>query len=239
MPERAAGAAVSVIIPVFDNEAYLGEAIESVLGQSMPPGEVVVVDDGSTDGSAAIAEAFGGKVRVVRQANMGISGARNRGVAETSGSLLAFLDADDRWLPRRLEVQLDALKADPGLELLFGAVAQVRAEDWAATVSGREPVDVVIPGTLCSTILVTRAAFTQVGGFDVRWRAGEFIDWFARARDAGVHTLGLPQVLVWRRIHSKNHGIRQRAAYRDYLGVVKASLDRRREAASRDGTSEA
>lgn len=235
MPECPPAAGVSVVIPVFDNESYLAEAIESVLGQTVPPSEVVVVDDGSTDGSAAVAEGFGGIVRVVRQANTGISGARNRGVAECSGALLAFQDADDRWLPRRLELQLNAMAEDPSLELLFGAVAQVREEDWAATVSGRHPLQVVMPGPLCNTILVTRAAFDLIGPFDTRWRAGEFIDWFTRSRAAGVHTRGLPEVLVWRRLHAENHGIRQRATYdQDYLAVVKAALDRRREAGRRN-----
>lgn len=237
MPERTA-ASVSVVIPVFDNEAYLGEAIESVLGQTTPPGEVLVVDDGSADGSAGVGQAFGGIVRVVRQANSGISGARNRGVSEATGSLICFLDADDRWLPGSLEMRIDVLALDPDLELVFGAVAQIRAADWPATISGDRPATEVMPGPSCDTLLVTRDAFDRVGPFDARWRAGEFIDWFARARHAGVSMLGLPDVLAWRRIHDQNHGIRQRAAYADYLGVVKASIDRRRELAAREGSGE-
>ena len=103
--ERETGASVGAIIPAHNAEAYLRDAIDSVLAQSHPVVDCVVVDDGSTDATAAIAEAYGPPVRVVRQENRGVSAARNRGAAEAEGALLAFLDADDRWLPDRLKLR--------------------------------------------------------------------------------------------------------------------------------------
>ncbi len=102
---------VSVIIPCYNGAAFLSETLKSALGQTMPPMEIIVIDDGSTDDSAAIAEAAGVQVRVIRQSNQGESVARNRGIDEAKGEWIAFLDADDLWLPHKLERQLAV--ADP------------------------------------------------------------------------------------------------------------------------------
>lgn len=99
----------SVVIPCYNGEAFLRQTLESAVSQSVPPLEILVIDDGSTDGSAAIAEAFGDPVRVMRQSNQGESVARNRGIEESRGDWIAFLDADDLWLPEKLERQLAAI----------------------------------------------------------------------------------------------------------------------------------
>jgi glycosyltransferase involved in cell wall biosynthesis len=106
---------VSVIVPVFNGEPYLAEAVESLLGQTRAPDEVIVVDDGSTDGSSRVAAQFGAQVTVINQANAGRSAARNAGIDRASGDVLAFLDADDRWEPTKLERQLEHLRAKPHL----------------------------------------------------------------------------------------------------------------------------
>ncbi|HUO84574.1 MAG TPA: glycosyltransferase [Thermoanaerobaculia bacterium] len=110
---------ISVVIPVRDRAATLERAIESVLTQTVPPGEVIVVDDGSEDGSAAVAEGFGPPVRVLRQPPTGVYAARNRGIEASRGELIAFLDSDDVWLPMRLECELPLLE-DPSVGLVFG-----------------------------------------------------------------------------------------------------------------------
>lgn len=107
------GSGVSVVIPCYNGEAFLAEAIRSVLTQTHPPVEVIVVDDGSTDGSAGIAEAFGPPVSVVHQPNQGESIARNRGMEAAKGEWIAFLDADDVWVPTKLEQQ--RLAMEPGV----------------------------------------------------------------------------------------------------------------------------
>ena len=97
---------ISVVIPCYNGAAYVREALDSVLAQTQPVLEVLVIDDGSTDDSAAIAEAYGAPVRVIRQANQGESVARNRGLDEAKGEWVAFLDADDLWKPEKLAAQL-------------------------------------------------------------------------------------------------------------------------------------
>lgn len=96
---------ISVVIPVFNGERFLGEAIRSVLSQTLPPYEVLVIDDGSTDGSASLAESFGPPVRVIRQDNRGEAAARNRGIECAKGDWVAFLDCDDVWKPEKLALQ--------------------------------------------------------------------------------------------------------------------------------------
>ena len=103
---------VSVVIPCYNGAAFLREALDSVLAQTRPPLEVIVVDDGSTDDSAAIAESYGPPVRVIRQENQGESVARNRGIDEARGDWIAFLDADDVWKPEKLARQLAAVEPD-------------------------------------------------------------------------------------------------------------------------------
>lgn len=104
---------VSVVIPCYNAAPFLRETIDSVLNQTRPASEVIVVDDGSTDDSAAIAASYGPPVRVIRQENQGESVARNRGMDEAQGDWVALLDADDRWLPHKLERQIDALREAP------------------------------------------------------------------------------------------------------------------------------
>jgi len=115
---------VSVIIPVYNGEFYLAEALESVLSQSFPPSEIVVVDDGSTDCSPATAKRYDSEIRYLYQKNMGTAVARNRGIKEARGNFFAFLDQDDVWEPQKLEMQVNAFQNDSGLDIVFGHVQQ-------------------------------------------------------------------------------------------------------------------
>src|SRR5262245_41316998 len=108
---------ISVIIPVYNHVAYLPEALESVIRQTCPASEIIVVDDGSEDGSAEAAERFSG-VRVFRQAHAGIAAVRNVGVRRARGDLIAFLDADDRWPPHKLRAQIEAFDREPVLDMV-------------------------------------------------------------------------------------------------------------------------
>jgi glycosyltransferase involved in cell wall biosynthesis len=220
---------VSVIIPVYNGERYLAAAIESVLAQSHRPTEVIVVDDGSTDGSAAIARDFP-PVQYTWQANAGTAAARNSGVALARGDLLAFLDADDLWTPCKLERQAAALQADPDLEAVFGHLQQFHSPELddarkAAIVCPTEIVPACTPGAM----LIQRAAFFRVGLFNASFVLGEGIDWYLRATEAGLKMLVLPEVVYLRRLHTTNQGILKRHAQRAYLHVLKASLDRKRQ----------
>jgi len=220
---------ISVIIPVYNGERYLSEAIRSVLSQSTAADEIWVVDDGSTDNSAALASAFPLPVRCLRQDHSGAAAARNHGVATARGEYLAFLDADDLWLPDKLERQLAAFVQNPALDITLGQVEQFVSPDLSEEERARlKPARPILDGYHAGGMLVRRTAFDRVGGFDPQWRVGEVIDWFARAREIGLKTVILPSVVMKRRIHAHNL-MRQSVVHQvDYARLLKTALDRRR-----------
>jgi len=222
---------VSVIIPVYNYDRYLAEAVESVLSQTYQHLEVIVVDDGSTDQSGEVARSFAGRgVRYCPQPHSGIGPARNKGVELAQGEFLAFLDADDRWPEEKIERQLRAFDSDPTLEMVFGQALQLQnGREWESGVKDQEPpVAGMVPGMVPGTMLIKRAAFFRVGKFQGDWKVGEFIDWYSRAVELQNRSLVLPDLLLWRRIHDSNQGVRERQSVSDYARVLKAKLDRRR-----------
>lgn len=226
---QAARPAVSVIIPVFNGAQYLAEAIDSALGQTRPPDEIVVVDDGSTDGSADIALRRGPPVRLVQQANAGLSAARNRGVREATGDILAFLDADDLWIARKLERQLDVFARAPELDAVSGWMAQFASPELPEAERAQLTGDgVTSPAPFAGTLLVRRAAFDRVGEFDTRLVVGEYLDWHARAVHAGLKMETLDEIVLRRRLHGANMTRRLRDTRGDYVRLLKAKLDRER-----------
>ncbi|MGH7747450.1 MAG: glycosyltransferase family 2 protein, partial [Candidatus Dormibacteria bacterium] len=118
MPEPT----VSVVIPVYNAARFVTEAVDSVLAQTSPPLEIIVVDDGSTDETRARLAPYRGRIQYVLQPNSGTSRARNRALQAACGTLIAFLDADDRWLPEKLAKQLTCLAANPGVDLVHSDV---------------------------------------------------------------------------------------------------------------------
>jgi glycosyltransferase involved in cell wall biosynthesis len=221
---------VSVIVPAYNCERYLAEAIESALGQTHEPVEVLVIDDGSTDSTAAVAGSFATRVRYYHQANGGIGAARNRGAELADGELLAFLDADDRWVVDKLAMQIAALRTDPKLDMVFGQARQLHdGPEWERGVLEKQcPAADLMPGMVPGTLLLGRHSFWRVGAFRSDCKVGEFVDWYARATESGLRKLTLPNLLLWRRLHASNQGIRERQAVTDYARVLKAALDRRR-----------
>lgn len=222
---------VSVIIPVYNYDRYLAEAIESVFNQTYRNLEVIVVDDGSTDQSAEVARSFADKgVRYCPQVHAGIGAARNKGVELAQGDFIAFLDADDRWPEQKLEQQLTAFESDPALEMVFGQALQLHnGPEWEAGVNDKKlPLAGMVPGLVPGTMLIKRDAFFRVGKFPGGLKVGEFIDWYARAVELQVRSLVLPDLFLWRRIHDSNQGVRERQSVSDYARVLKAKLDRKR-----------
>jgi glycosyltransferase involved in cell wall biosynthesis len=216
------GEGVSVVIPVRDGEAHLAEAVRSALGQRRPPTEVIVVDDGSSDGSGDVARALG--VTVIEQPPLGPGAARNRGVAHAGTSLIAFLDGDDRMTADRLDIQVGALAGDPGLD---GALGLMRRFS-----SGRPPTGDPEPCLLPSALLVRRQAFVDSGGFDPDLPAGEFVDWLTRCRQAGRRLAVLDAVVVERRAHDGNLTRDLEQVRAGYLAVARSAIDRHRRAAA-------
>ena len=151
------GPLVSVVIPCYNQAHFLGEAIESVLSQSYPHHEIVVVDDGSTDDTSEVASRYDG-VRLVRQENQGANAARNTGIRHSEGDYLVFLDADDRLLPEALEVGVRELEAHPECAFVFGH-SDIIAEDG---IHLRTPLPPLIGDDLL-TILLSRSFYVVPG----------------------------------------------------------------------------
>jgi len=218
-----------VVIPVWNGGRFLAGAVESVLNQTYPPREVIVVDDGSTDGSAEMAKSFGALVRYYFQTRSGAAAARNQGVELAGGDFISFLDADDIWIKDKLARQMKSFEDNPELDMVFGNVRQFFSRA-SGTVFNEKPE--IIPGYVPGTMLIKRASFLQAGRFSTQWRVGEFIDWYLRAVELGLKSFLVPYVVLMRRIHDANMGIRERTSRSDYVKIVKASLDRRRKGAA-------
>lgn len=217
---------VSAIIPVFDGARYIEQAIQSILAQTYRHVEILVVDDGSSDHTAArVRSISAGRIRYVVQAHSGAGAARNTGVQHASGQLLAFLDADDLWSPDKLAIQTARLNQSPHPDLVFGHYTEFVSPEL---VRGDEPDTDPLPGYSCGTMLVKRAAFERVGDFATQWRVGEFIDWYARAMEAGLQAEMMPHSVLRRRIHTGNTGIREQKARQVYAQVVSSVIQRRR-----------
>lgn len=224
----SSSATVSVVIPCHNGGKYLGEAIASARGQSAGPVEVIVVDDGSTDDSAAIAQGFDGVV-LVRQAQQGVASALNHGARIARGELLAFLSADDIWRPEKLALQRAAL-GGTGNRLVFGHMLhfispELDAGEAATLVAPPDPMPAFSAGTLLTRVETFRA----VGPLDETFAVGEFVDWYGRAKDKGFEVVMLDEVVSMRRVHPSNHSTKTLKT-RSYAPVLKALLDRRRAA---------
>ena len=158
---------VSAIIAAYNAEAYIAEAVESVLGQTIPPDEVIVIDDGSTDGTRNVLDQFGDRITALNQSNSGQAVAVNSALATAQGDLIGFCDADDLWTPRKLELQLALLERQGDVEAVFGKVEQFVSPDVPDEQRERlKPAVAVMPGELKQCMLIRRAALDRAGPFD-------------------------------------------------------------------------
>jgi glycosyltransferase involved in cell wall biosynthesis len=211
----------SVIIPAYNAADTIGETVESALRQTVPPTRILVVDDGSTDATRMVAEAFGGCVGVYTQPNRGPGAAMSLGIRLCDTPLIAAIDADDIWLPEKIERQLDYLRRNPTCKGVFA-----RMRHFGATVV----TDVLQDGWGRSTMLIRRVVYDCLGDVvDPPGRRGEMIDWIARAREAGLAMAMLPDVLALRRISANSLSAgRDIERDRSYAQVVIAALRRKR-----------
>lgn len=198
---------VSVIIAAYNAEAYIAEAIESVLGQTVPPFELIVVDDGSTDGTRGVLGRFGDRIIAMSQANSGQAAAVNKGLAMARGELIGFCDADDLWTAHKLSMQLALLARDGDLEAAFGKVQQFVSPDVPEAQRARlQPAVEIMPGELKQCMLVRRAALDRIGPFDESLPATFFIAWLGRAKQNGLKIAHVDEIVVRRRLHLGNGG---------------------------------
>ena len=220
---------ISVIIPVYNGERYLAEAINSVLNQTTPASQIIVVDDGSTDATRLVAEGFGKQIEYIWQEPTGkAAAARNRGLNQARGEYLTFLDADDMWLPDKLSAQLTALLEERA-EIVFGQAVEFYSPEMDLEFRNRiRCTDTPTLTYMAGTMFTTRDIFARVGQFSSERRIVEFIEWYLRAFELNPKTYHLNHVVLKRRLHANNSGLRPGTIKSDYVRVLKASLDRRR-----------
>ncbi|MEZ0174967.1 MAG: glycosyltransferase [Candidatus Reddybacter sp.] len=217
---------ISAVIPTYNNAEYIEEAIDSILAQTHPIDEIIIIDDGSSDNTAALIKAIKqktNKLSYIKQGNQGPSAARNQGIEIANGDWIAFLDADDRWPQDKIALQIAALQREPSLQLIAGDMAEtdqqgnVEVESVLAKhqllqqfqgLAGR-PLNNALTTLVeknfipTGTVLVKRTALKQAGGFNPDIRFGEDLELWAKI--ACHHPITcLPERLMYRRQHGAN-----------------------------------
>lgn len=213
---------ISVVIPVYNGEAFLAESVGSVLAQGYPRIEIIVVDDGSTDATREIAGAL--PVRYVLQPNQGPPAARNRGLSLATGEVVALLDADDLWPPDKLGNQLPFLLRNPDIDIVLGWTRYFRRRGDSGDTELSQPMFVIQLG--CALFRARLAE--RLGGFDESLRYGDDVDWFYRTREQEAGTLLVNRTTIHYRRHDANMTIAPGHQGPSRTLLLKRSLDRRR-----------
>ncbi len=221
---------ISVIIPVYNGDRYLKEAIESILAQDYQNFEIIIIDDGSTDNTANIAKSFGDKINYSYQENAGHGKAKNRGIELAKGEFLAFLDTDDLWAKNKLVLQIDYLLKNPDIGFTIGKVHYFLAPGIIKpTWLKEELLTEDTPGYIVGTLLARKSILEQVGYFDESYQYGNDSDWFFRAKDMGIAMAILPETILYKRIHNHNQCYQTKLMTNELLHLVKSSIQRQRK----------
>lgn len=221
---------VSVVIPALDVAEHIGDSIESVLAQTHPPYEVIVVVDGPDNATADAVAAFGEPVRMIRrETTEGPATARNRGIREARAGLIAFNDSDDVWLPEKLERQVAAFRANPSLACSLTRLElfwedEVAWEEDTVREAGRADG---VPGYATITMLAPRSTFDRVGLLDEdRWHS-DAVEWLMRVREAGLAIEMIDEVLVRHRRRPDSLSREVDRGSREFLTLVRERLAKR------------
>jgi glycosyltransferase involved in cell wall biosynthesis len=235
------GPLLSVIIPAYDGERFIGEAIESVITQTYEPVELIVIDDGSRDRTAQVAASYP-EVRLIRRENGGPAAARNTGFEASSGELLAFHDQDDLMLPRKLEIQVRHLLENPDVLVNTGVGDFVVEDgatlpDWDRTVApsifeGLDENTTIIDSI---SMVMWRSVFERIGPFDASIFAADDLDWLLRASEEGIGIERLDVPVLRRRIHHSNLSQDTETMRAGLLRCFRARVERHRRRATAAG----
>ncbi len=221
---------ISVILPVFNGERFLEEAIASMMHQGIHNIEMIAVDDGSTDGTAGILQKYAKKIRIISQPNQGPASARNLGIKASVGELIAFLDADDLFEKSKLTDLLHRLEQDPHAGIAMGYIRRFQSPGIAVAKHLQVP-DTEQPklSLHLGSALIRRQVFDQIGLLEENMHFSEDIDWFLRAIENGIRFSILPKPVYCYRIHNENMTLDAEQSNRYLLRAFSRSLSRRRK----------
>ena len=218
---------VSAVVAAYNSQRFLGETIESILNQTYGPLELIVVDDGSTDGTAEVAKSYPA-VRYIHQTNLGPSAARNSGIQAAKGEYLAFSDSDDIWDRRRLQVQMDFHLANPEALVSFTWMRNFLQPGSPRPAWLTPQFEDSYPGLFAGTMVAHRKLFDLVGLFDPEFWHGESAEFFTRIKENGVAINVIEEPLYFRRLHDTNMSLETDKDRRGVIKALKRSLDRKR-----------
>lgn len=219
-------ALISVIMPVYNGERFLEDAIANVTQQQYPALEIVVVDDGSSDRTQEIARAHKDVAACIRQTQSGPAAARNRGLQVARGDFIAFQDVDDLWPNDRLDKLLDSFR-DDSIEIVLGRTQLMRLREIQGRSEFQNSGEPFITFHFGAALL-RRSVFDRVGLLDETMRYSEDVDWFMRAREVGASMKVIDEVTLFYRLHQENTTHGKDLSQLNFLNALKKSLDRRR-----------
>jgi glycosyltransferase involved in cell wall biosynthesis len=213
---------------VYNRAQYLDEAVQSVLTETSAEHELVIIDDGSSDGAEVIAASYRDRAVVLHQDHLGCPTAWNVGLEHAHGEFVTFCDSDDVWMPGHTAVLLAALAAHPGAGVAFGRTTEFLSPEVDADEHITRAPYGESRAPIGGAMLARRAVFDAVGGFDPSLLQGYWFDWYARLVDSGVRTTEVDAVVLRRRIHTQNSSIMQSELLGEYARALHSSLVRRR-----------
>ena len=212
----------TVIIPLYNTEKYIEEAIQSLIKQTYPIDQIIVIDDGSTDQGASIVKKYP-EVELIQQKNQGLKKTLNVGLMHAKGEYIGFLDADDRWSTNKLALQLEILNKQADVDLVFGNSLHFKM------VADKEKFIAILKGKNLTCGLYRKSVFDKIGLFTDQEQLHNFLEFLDRVHAYSLKYIEINDVIYERRIHETNMGIVEKQRQRDqYLATLKASLDRRR-----------
>jgi hypothetical protein len=218
---------VSVIIPVYNGENFIREAVENVLSQKYPALEIIIINDGSTDGTEARIKQLPVDIRYFTQNNNGPAAARNKGIRDASGEFITFLDADDLWPENNLNIMVDEMLRDPDMEVIRGYAQLMEINKASGYYDYVGNPKESFPHYIGAAIY-HKSAFEKVGLFDPALRFGEDTDWFLRASEMKLNIKRLEETSLYVRRHERNMTEGKTLLELNALKVFRKSLERRR-----------
>lgn len=220
---------IDVIIPCFNAKKYLLEAVESIKRQTMPVNKIIIVDDGSTDGSYEFACNIKG-VTCFKQKNSGAGTARNLGLRNSDAEYIYFLDADDIAEAYAIEYLYKAIRSDNHLNAVFGRSIEFISKELSIQEKASKKIyDEPRLGILPGCALIKKSTFDKIGYFDERLKTGETVAWLAKFKDSGLKSVNIDDVVLKRRIHMTNTGIvNKEQEKKDYLTIIRQRLQQRK-----------